>query len=57
MKTSAAMTEIRKIRNENSQKYLSQSPEERKRQADKTLNWFLTVIGKPVTIVSTTKKQ
>ena len=52
MKTSAAMTEIRKIRDENSQKYLSQTPEERKREAKKTMEWFLKEIGKPVTIVT-----
>ena len=52
MKTSSAMTEIRKIRDENSQKYLSQTPEERKSEAGKTLEWFMKEIGKPVNVVT-----
>ena len=52
MKTSAAMTEIRKIRDENSQKYLSQTPEERKSEAKKTMEWFMKEIGKPINVVT-----
>lgn len=51
MKTSVAMDDIRKIRDENSLKYLSQSPEERERERQKSLEWFIKVIGKPVEVV------
>jgi len=52
MRESVAMTEIRKIRDENSLRRLSQTPEEREREAKKTMEWFLKEIGKPVTIVT-----
>ena len=52
MKTSAAMDEIRKIRDENSLRRLSQTPEERKRELDKSVEWFIAAIGKPVAIVT-----
>ncbi|MCL1863438.1 MAG: hypothetical protein FWF78_07725 [Defluviitaleaceae bacterium] len=51
MKTSIAMDDIRKIRDENSLKYLSQSSEEREREREKSLEWFIKAIGKPVEIV------
>ena len=51
MKTSIAMDDIRKIRDENSLKYLSQSSEERERERQKSLEWFIDAIGKPIEIV------
>ncbi|MCL2407321.1 MAG: hypothetical protein FWC95_05270 [Defluviitaleaceae bacterium] len=51
MKTSIAMDDIRKIRDENSLKYLSQSSEERERERQKSLEWFIKAIGKPIEIV------
>jgi len=56
MKTSAAMDEIRKIRDANSLRHLSQTQEERKRELQESLDWFLKAIGKPVTIVTKTKQ-
>ena len=56
MKTSIAMDEIRKIRDENSLRYLSQTPEQRKQDAEKSMEWFVTAIGKPVTIVTKDKR-
>ena len=55
MKTSTAMDEIRRIRDENSLRRLSQTPEERKRELDESVKWFVTAIGKPVTIVTKDK--
>ncbi|MCL2089278.1 MAG: hypothetical protein FWH14_07320 [Oscillospiraceae bacterium] len=46
MKTSAAMNEIRKIRDENSLRHLSQTPAERKQELKKSLDWFIKEIGK-----------
>jgi hypothetical protein len=56
MKTSTAVDEIRKIRDENSLRHLSQTPSERSQELKESLKWFLSVIGKPVTIVTKTKK-
>jgi hypothetical protein len=55
VKTSIAMDDIRKIRDENSRKYLTQSPEERKRENQKSLEWFIKAIGKPVEIAGKTE--
>ena len=46
MKESTAMQEIRKIRDENSLRRLSQSPEEREQEAKKTLDWFIAEMAK-----------
>ena len=51
MKTSKAMLEIRKIRDENSLRYLSQTPDERERESKKTREWFIKAIGKPIKTV------
>ena len=51
MRTSIAMEEIRKIRDANSLRRLSQTPEERKRELKESLDWFMANIGKPVNIV------
>ena len=55
MNVSIAMLEIRKIRDENSQRRISQPWEETKKELDESLNWFLKAIGKPVTIVKPDK--
>ena len=52
MKTSVAMEEIRKIRDENSLRRLLQTPEERKRDLDHSLQWFIAAMEKPVSIVT-----
>ena len=52
MGESEAMLLVRKIRDENSLRRLSQTPEERKHKAKKTMEWFLKEIGKPVKIVT-----
>ena len=46
MKESAAMLEIRKIRDENSLRRLSQTPEESAREAKKTMDWFVGEMAK-----------
>ena len=51
MKESVAMLEIRKIRDENSLRRLSQTPEERKKELDATTEWFIKRIGKDIKIV------
>ncbi len=51
MKTSVCMDEIRKIRDENSLRHLSQTPEERSKELAESMEWFLAAIGKPVKVV------
>ena len=51
MKISTAMTEIRNIRDENSERHLNMSPEERKKEAEEILVWFSKVSKKPLKIV------
>ena len=51
MKTSAAMDEIRKIRDENSRRHLLQTPAERQQELKESLDWFIKAIGKPVRIM------
>ena len=53
MKTSIAMDEIRKIRDENSLRHLSQTQEERRRELKESLDWFLYELGKPAQIIQT----
>jgi predicted RNase H-like HicB family nuclease len=48
VKESEAMLEIRKIRDENSLRRLSQTPEERAREKRESMDWFIKAIGKPV---------
>ena len=52
MKESAEMLEIRKIRDENSLRYLSQTPEEREREAKETMQWFIKRMGRDIKVVS-----
>jgi hypothetical protein len=52
MKTSASMDEIRKIRDANSLRHLSQTSEEFTKEMQESLDWLREVLGKPVKIVS-----
>jgi hypothetical protein len=52
MKTSASMNEIRKIRDANSLRHLSQTSEEFTKEMQESLDWFREVFGKPVKIVT-----
>ena len=51
MKTSIAMDEIQRIKDANSLRYLSQTPEEHKKEMQESLEWFIKALGKPVKIV------
>ena len=51
MKTSIAMDEVRRIRDANSLRHLSQTPEEFKKEMQESLDWFTKALGKPVKIV------
>ncbi len=51
MKNSNVMDEIRTIRNANSLKRLSQSPVEREQEIKKSMEWFISALGKPVIII------
>ena len=55
MSMSTAMVEIRKIRDENSLRHLSQTPEERKQELKESLDWFVKAMGKPVKVVEVVK--
>ena len=46
MKTSIAMEEIRRIRNENSERHMSQTKEERRKELDESTKWFYEAMGK-----------
>jgi len=52
MNESTAMLEIRKIRNENSLRRLSQTTDERKHESKETMDWFIKAIDMPIKIVS-----
>ena len=52
MKESAAMLEIRKIRDENSRRRLSLTPAERKKELDETTEWFIKRMGKDIKVVN-----
>ena len=51
MKTSIVMDELRKIRDENSLRHLSQTPEEFSTEMKESVDWFIKALGKPVQIV------
>jgi len=57
MNESVAMLEIRKIRDENSLRYLSQTPEERELEAKKTMEWFVKRMGKDIKVVNLNTSQ
>jgi hypothetical protein len=49
------MQELWKIKEELSLRYLSQTPEERERDARVTIDWFEKELGKPIKVVSYAK--
>ena len=51
MQTSKAMDEIRKIRDENSLRHLSQTPEEFSKEMNDSVSWFIKALGKPIKII------
>ena len=48
MKTSAAMDEIRRIRDENSLRHLSMTDEEISNEYREAIEWFVEKIGRPI---------
>ena len=52
MKESAAMLEIRKIKEENSQRYLKMTPEEMDKEFDEITKRFIQRMGKDIEVVS-----
>ena len=52
MKESAAMLEIRKIRDENSQRHLKMTPEEIAKEMDESVERFIKRMGKDIKVVS-----
>jgi len=57
MKDSSTMLEVRRIRDENSKRHLTMSNKEISQEMEKSVAWFLNVIGKPVPIISLDIKQ
>ncbi len=55
MKESSAMLEIRKIRDENSLRHINMSSEELDNELKKSMDWFLSELGRPVNIISEKK--
>ena len=51
MKTSKVMDELREIRDKNSLRHLSQTPEEFSKEMNDSVNWFIEAMGKPIEIV------
>ena len=48
MKTSAAMDEIRRIRDENSLRHMNMTAEEISREHEESMKWFADKIGRPL---------
>ena len=57
MKVSTAMTEIRNIRDANSERHLKMTAEERKKETDEILAWFAKVSKKPLKIVNASENS
>ncbi len=57
MKESVVMHDLRKIRDENSLRYLSQTPEERSNELKKSIELFIEMLGKPVKIVNSDNQR
>ena len=55
MKTSIAMDEIRKIRDENSLRHLNMSDEEISNEYAETMKWFTEKLGRPLEYVKIVK--
>ena len=52
MRDSIVLDELRKIRDANSLRHLSQMPEENSKELRDALEWYVKAIGKPVTVVT-----
>jgi hypothetical protein len=46
------MNEIRKIRDENSQRHLNMTPEELTKEFNKSVEWFTKALGKDIAIIT-----
>jgi len=57
MSESNAMLEIRRIRDENSLRHLSMSDEEIAKEMERSVDWFISAIGKPIPVVSKKGKR
>jgi len=55
MQTSEVMVELRKIRDENSLRHISQTPEEFSKEMNDSVSWFIKALGKPIKIAEKTK--
>ena len=51
MQTSKVMDDLRKIRDTNSLRHLSQTPEEFTQEMKNSVSWFIKALGKPVKTV------
>ncbi len=51
MNTSKLMDEIREIRDANSKRHINMTEDERMKEAEKSIQWFFTALGKPVNIL------
>ena len=50
------MDELRKIRDENSLRHLSQTPEEFSKEMKDSVSWFIKALGKPIEIVDKSRE-
>jgi len=55
MQTSTVMDELRKIRDANSLRHLSQTPEEFSQEMKDSVRWFIEALGKPIKRVENAK--
>lgn len=51
MRTSQVMDDLRKIRDENSRRHLSQTSEEFSQEMKDSVDWFVKALGKPIKMV------
>jgi cysteine synthase len=56
MRESAAMLEIRKIRDENSLRHLKMTSEEISKELDESMKWFISAMGKNVKVISSPRE-
>ena len=57
MKVCKTLEEVRHIKEECSLRYLSQTPEERKLESQRVIEWFEKRIGRPIEIVDNSKRR
>ncbi len=55
MKTSVAMQEIRKIRDENSSRHINMTSEELSKEFDESVEKFMKALGREVRVISSEK--